>query len=306
MRQSTQRGATEFLFPSVRLDKGYGQFVNRNHFAFLMEMGLGLALGLIAGGGVRRERLLLYLAAAIPVWVALVLSNSRGGVLSMLCQLLLLALMFSAVRKRERQKSAQAEVSKWSRLGASRIFRLTLGAVLLAVSLIGIFWVGGEQMASRLETIPGEITFETQEAGFGTSRREIWGATWRMIKEHPLAGVGLGGYWTAIPQYHLASGRMTPQQAHNDYLELLASGGILGVLLAVWFIFLLIKYARLRLRSLDSFRRAACFGAVTGLFGVIIHSLFDFGLHIPVNAVVCLTLVAIAIVNGRVEERSGI
>jgi O-antigen ligase len=95
---------------------------------------------------------------------------------------------------------------------------------------------------------------------------------------------------------------MTPQQAHNDYLELLASGGVIGLLLAGWFIFLFIKGARVRLRSADPFRRAACFGAVTGLFGISVHSLVDFGLHIPINAVICLMLVAIAIVNGRVEK----
>jgi O-antigen ligase len=303
LRQTTQRGAAEFLFPSVKLDRGYGQFVNRNHFAFLMEMALGLALGLIAGAGRRREKVLLYLAAAIPVWAALVLSNSRGGILSMLCQVLLLALLFSAVRKREKSEADKRDSTSWpSRLGASRIFRRTLGAFLLAATFIGIVWVGGEQMVSRFETMPDEIAVETQENGYSVRRKEIWGATWQMIKEHPLAGVGLGGYWTAIPLYHNASGRMTPQQAHNDYLELLASGGVIGVLLLGWFVFLLIKFARVSLRSADPFRRAACLGALTGLFGISIHSLVDFGLHIPINAFIFLLLVVIATVNGRVEE----
>lgn len=304
MRQTTQRGAVEFIFPYVRLDRGYGQFVNRNHFAFLMEMGLGLVLGLIAGGGVRRERLLLYLTMAIPLWVALVLSTSRGGVLSMLCQLLLLALMFTLVRRRERHDARHTDLSNWARLGANKFIRLTLGGFLLAATLVSIVWVGGEPMVSRLETIPGEITVEAQASGFGTSRKEIWGATWRMIKDHPLTGVGLGGYWTAIPQYHLASGRMTPQQAHNDYLELLASAGLIGLLFAVWFLFLFIKFALARLHSTDTFRRAAAYGALAGLFGIGIHSLFDFGLHIPVNAIVCLALAAIATVNASTEKEA--
>jgi O-antigen ligase len=186
-------------------------------------------------------------------------------------------------------------------LGGSTVFRLTLGAFLLAATLIGIVWVGGEQMVSRFETMPNEIAVENQESSYGVRRKEIWGATWRMIKEHPLAGVGLGGYWTAIPLYHNASGRMTPQQAHNDYLELLASGGVIGVLLCGWFVFLLIKFARVSLRSVDPFRRAASFGALAGLFGISIHSLVDFGLHIPINALICLVLVAIATVNGQQE-----
>jgi O-antigen ligase len=302
LRQTTQRGAPEFLFPFVRQDRGYGQFVNRNHFAFLMEMGLGLVLGLLAGGGIRRDRVLVYLTPAIPIWVALVLSSSRGGILSMLCQLLLLALMFSAVRSHGKLKVSNSNSSGLTRIGSSPVFRLTLGAILLAATLIGIFWIGGEQIVSRFETIQDEVAAEVQDSNYGSRRKEIWSATWEMIKSHPLAGVGIGGYWTAIPQYHNASGKMTPQQAHNDYLELLASGGVVGVVLGVSFIFLLVKFARATLRSVNNFRRAACFGALVGLFGISIHSLVDFGLHIPINALICLMLVAIATVNGRVEE----
>jgi O-antigen ligase len=305
LRQTTLSSVPGFLFPSNKLDRGYGQFVNRNHFAFLMEMALGLVLGLLAGGGVKRDRLLIYLAAAIPIWVALVLSNSRGGILSMLCQLLLLALMFGVVRKSKRTEARNNNASSaLSRFRNSYAFRVTLGAILLAATLIGIIWVGGEQIVSRFETIQDEVAGEVQEDNSGVRRKEIWSATWEMIKEHPLAGVGIGGYWTAIPQYHHASGKMTPRQAHNDYLELLASGGVIGILLGGWFVFLLVKFARACLRSNDSFRRAACLGSLAGLIGISIHSLVDFGLHIPINALICLTLVAIATVNGRVEEET--
>ena len=291
VRQAVQRGAPEFLFPSVRLNRGYGQFVNRNHFAYLMEMALGLVLGLIAVGR-RRDRALVYLAAAVPLWTALVLSNSRGGVLAMLCQLILLAMTFTYARGRGEREARPA--GALNRLAQLRAFRLTLGAALLAAALIGIVWVGGEQIVGRFETLPDEVASEAAESDPGVSRREIWATTVKMIKDHPLAGVGLGGYWTAVPQYHNASGKMTPQQAHNDYLELLAAGGVVGLLVGAWFVFLFIKFARERLRSEDTFRRASCFGALLGLFGVAGHSFVDFGLHIPVNALVCLVLVAIA------------
>jgi hypothetical protein len=57
------------------------------------------------------------------------------------------------------------------------------------------------------------------------------------------------------------------------------------------------------LRSSDPFRRSACLGALVGLFGVAVHSLVDFGLHITANALIFTSLVVIATVNGRVEER---
>ncbi|MCA1602327.1 MAG: hypothetical protein LC776_12025, partial [Acidobacteria bacterium] len=84
VRQTTQRGEAGFILPYLMPGEGYAQFINQNHFAFLMEMALGLVLGLVVGGGVRRDRVLIYLVAVVPVWTALVLSNSRGGIFSML------------------------------------------------------------------------------------------------------------------------------------------------------------------------------------------------------------------------------
>jgi hypothetical protein len=49
-----------------------------------------------------------------------------------------------------------------------------------------------------------------------------------------------------------------------------------------------------QLLSGESFRRAACLAALTGLIGVMAHSLVDFGLHVTANAVVFLALVVIA------------
>src|SRR5437870_9567492 len=115
-----------------------------------------------------------------------------------------------------------------------------------------------------------------------------------MFKDHPFAGVGLGGYWAAIPQYHDASGEYTPQQAHNDYLELLASGGLVGFALFLCFVLVFLRRARESLRTGDAPRRAAVFGALAGLFGVAVHSLFDFGLHMTANAALFVALIVVA------------
>jgi O-antigen ligase len=115
-----------------------------------------------------------------------------------------------------------------------------------------------------------------------------------MFVAHPLLGVGMGGYWTAIPAFHDAAGTMTPQEAHNDYLELLASGGVIGLALAVWFGFVAFTRTRKNLGSPHRFRRAACYGAAIGIAGVAVHSLVDFGLHTITNALVFTTLIAIA------------
>lgn len=305
VRGTSQRDATSFLLPYLAPGRGYAQFINRNHFAFLMEMSLGLALGLVAAGGVRRDRLLFYLAATMSLWTTLVLSNSRGGIFSMLGQLIFIALLFTAVQTRQESPEPRRGGSdRLRRIGSLFIVRVALVACLVTVVGAGIVWVGGDSLVGRLEIVPDEISAETADMRQGERRVEIWRATWQLIKAHPVTGVGFGGYGTAISKYHDASGEVMPQQAHNDYLELLASGGLIGLSLAAWFVISFVRLARERLRSTDSFRRAACLGATAGIFGVAVHSLIDFGLHLTVNALVFNALVVIATVNGRVEKET--
>jgi len=300
LRQTTQHSQGFFL-PALSPGSGYAQFINRNHFAYLAEMTLGLTLGLIIYGGVRREHVLIYLAMALALWASLVLSNSRGGLFSMLAQILFLALLFTfAGVKRERGTKGLEERSSLRRISRTALLHPLIILCLIATVFIGAVWIGGEALTSRLETVSSEITPERSAGNGSVGRRDIWRATWQMIKDHPLTGVGFNGYWSAIPQYHDASGESTPQQAHNDYLELLASGGIIGVIFIAWFLVLLIKAIRRSFQAADSTARAVSRAAVVGLFGVAVHSLVDFGLHVTVNALVFTALIVIA-VSGRRE-----
>jgi O-antigen ligase len=290
-RQAMQ-GANGFFLPYLVPNTGYGQFINKNHFAFLMEMPLGLLLGLIVGGGVRRERIPLHLAAAIPLGGALILSNSRGGILAMLCQMLFLALMFTLVRHRRRTGNEGEASSRLMIFSRPFILRLALILSVVVLVALSVVWIGGEPVVSNLGAATRDFNSRFDNANI--SRRYLWTATWQLIKAHPVAGIGFGGYWMAITEYHDGSGAFVPQQAHNDYLELVASGGIIGAALGIWFLAGLIRSVRGPLRSSDSFRRAACLGALSGLFAVAVHSIFDFGLHITINALVCTALVVIA------------
>jgi O-antigen ligase len=120
-----------------------------------------------------------------------------------------------------------------------------------------------------------------------------------MFAAHPIAGVGLGGYWIGITAYHDASGVLTPQEAHNDYLELLSSGGVIGLALGVWFAVIVIRLAHRNLNTDTGFLRAVRIGSVLGIAGVAAHSLLDFGLHLMGNTVVFLTLIMLATFQRR-------
>ena len=289
LRQTMQH-SPGFLLPVLQPEVGYGQFINKNHFAYLMEMGFGLAFGLVAGGGVRREGMLLYVGALLPIWTALVLSNSRGGILAMLVQLLVTVLLIPLVISGRDSQRASA----W-RLLRSPFTRAALICGLIAVVGAGVVWVGGDRLATRIEGARAE--FEAGPSREGVTRLRIWAATLQMTRAHPLAGVGMGGYWTAFPTYHDAPGTMQAQQAHNDYLELAASGGVVGLAIGAWFVVVLCKGMRASLKSRNGFRRAACFAALIGIAGVAVHSIFDFGLHRMLNAMVFTALIVIATYN---------
>ncbi|HEX8920772.1 MAG TPA: O-antigen ligase family protein [Pyrinomonadaceae bacterium] len=299
LRQATQRAEMGFGLPALPRGIGYAQIISRNQFAFMMEMALGLAWGMMFRRGRKFETALVYFLLSLPIGAALILANSRGGILTMMCQLLLLAFLVvpSLLSRKEREDGGHSRPPRRGRLLASLVARVVLVIALLGAAAVAVVWVGGERVVSNLSTVREELGPEGSPARWNVRRVDIWRATVELIKDHPLVGVGFGGYWTAIPQYHNASGAYTPQQAHNDYLELLASGGVIGLIIFLWFAFLLLKRIREVLLHADRFRRAACLGALLGLFGIAVHSLFDFGLHMTINAALCVALIAIATVD---------
>ena len=283
LRQATQH-QIGFVLPLLRPTQGYGQFINKNHFAYLMEMAFGLAIGLALAAGIKRERLLIYVALLLPIWTALVLSNSRGGILAMLVQIVSAALLLGSRRQ-------------------ATVLRAALMVVLVAGVLFGTLWLGGDRLASNFENATSELNAAETNMRAGVSRNEIWRATLKMFAAHPITGVGLGGYWIGITEYHDASGLMTPQEAHNDYLELLSSGGLVGLAIGVWFALMLIRAVRANLAIDTGYIRALRFGAILGITGVAAHSLVDFGLHIMVNAIVFVSLIMIATVGAALRGR---
>jgi O-antigen ligase len=289
-----------FVSQSLLPGRGYAQFDYHNAFAFLMVICAGLILGLIIRGGVRRERVLIYLAIVLPFWTAIVLSNSRGGILSMIGEVPFLVILYGAARPAGEDLEKSDGVHKWFlRVTGSLIVRAALVLGLMAALAAGALWLGGDSLSKKL----GQDEMPVKEGLTDIRRIEVWRQTLPLIRANAVAGVGFGAYWVAIDKYLNNPGPMKPFNAHNDYLDLLASGGLIGVALAGWFVVAVIKRARKQLRSSDVFRRAACAGALVGLFGAAIHSLFDFALQISLNSLIFLVLIVIATADVKETQR---
>jgi len=288
-----------FLLPGLPIgNRSFAQFINRNHFALLLELSLGLSLGLLAGEAGRNRLLLLPITALL--WVALIFSNSRGGILASLCQLLFLAVLVDPLRYLTSR--AGENNGRLRNFASGMLVRGFLILILVGLFAYGVGWIGGEPVVSNFQLATTDFSQQEMQNNTNTSRKEIWLSTWQMIKDHPLAGIGFGAYWIGITRYHHASGEITPQQAHNDYLELIASGGLIASALVLWFVVILVRSARRRLALNRGTYRAACLGALTSIFGAAVHSFVDFGLHITINALVFCVLIAIILLKDVAPE----
>jgi O-antigen ligase len=268
----------------------FGPFINRHHFAGYMELTLALPLGLLFAGSLERDKSFIYLFAAGLMGVALIMTNSRGGIISLVAEILFLATV-TGFRRAHVKKGSEVQ----PRLAISAATRAAL-ALLLIVALFGsVVLLGGEEALSRFV---GTVNVEDPTTG----RAHFWSVAVDIIKAHPMVGTGLGGFGVAYTRYDSRNGLYRLEQAHNDYLQLLSDGGIVGALIGLFFVILLFRMGFSRRQSRDSFRRGVATGALAGCFAVLIHSFFDFTLHTTSNALLFLVLAGLATMNGRVEE----
>lgn len=268
----------------------FGPFINRHHFAGYMELALAVPLGLIFSGSVEKEKRLIYLFAAGLMGVALIMTNSRGGIISLVAEILFLVAITGLKRRHRKKESSEKK------------FRIKSAAVkaglalALIISLFGsVVLLGGEDVLSRLV---GSVN----TADPTTGRVHFWAVTTEIIKAHPFLGTGLGAFPVVYTGYDSRNGLYRLEQAHNDYLQVLSDGGLAGAAIGLLFVISLFRMGFKRRESRDNFRRGVATGAMAGCFAVLVHSFFDFTLHTTANALLFLILAAMATMNGRVED----
>src|SRR2546421_5268526 len=246
----------------------FGPYVNRNHFAGFVELVLPLALVPLVLGRVRRERRpVVGLFAVLPIG-ALFLSASRGGIVSFGVELGALALVMFHRRTMGKQWLA--------------------GVAVLLVALLLVSWLGIGQIFERLSSVQLlEVT-----AGKRASMRKD---TWRIFLDHPFAGTGLGTLQLVYPPYESLYDGKIVNHAHNDYLEVLAETGLLGGICCAWFLGVFLVQSLERLRQFNhSFSGALQLSGFLACSGFLVHSLVDFNLHIPANALLFFLMAHLA------------
>ena len=267
----------------------FGPFINRHHFAGYMELTIALPLGLLFAGAVDKEKRIIYLFVAGIMGVALVMTSSRGGIVSLVAEIIFLVVVTSIWRRPSERRRV-----KTGRLKRA-VGRIGMTAGLLVSLFLGVVLLGGEFSIYRFID-----TVNTDDPT--TGRAHFWTVTLEIIKQHPVIGTGLGAFGVVYTRYDTRNGLYRLEQAHNDYLQVFADAGIIGALLALSFVAWLFYKALQRARTRDDFRRGVALASLGGCFAVLVHSFFDFTLHTTSNALLFLVLAALATMDNRVED----
>ncbi|MEH6592979.1 MAG: O-antigen ligase family protein, partial [Halioglobus sp.] len=280
-----------FLDKVIRHESATGTFVNRNHLAGFLEMNLAIGIGMLAAQLhlhpaanwrefmrrtidtllSRKFRLRLYLVIMV---IGLVLTRSRMGNLAFFSSLLACAMVGMVLQR-----------------------RVTRGAVIFFVSLLLIDlyivgnWFGMDEVVDRLQN----ASFEEEH------RDEVAIDSVAMWQDHFWAGTGADTFYQA----YVHGGYMSPdslhyRHAHNDYLEIGSGFGFIGFVLLGFAVLSSLRQALLAQRRRHSrVFQGLGFASVMGVSSILIHSFTDFNLHIPVNSLWFVVLLAFAWVANR-------
>ena len=240
-----------------------------NHLAGYMEMSLPLLLSLFLLGFRPGIAFILgYLS--LLLLVALMLSLSRGGWISTLMSLAFMAIAL---------------------LSSRHFFRKKLLIILMAGSLLlSLIALVSTPVVERVKT----AMQKEEEASF-YSRVIAWGGVMEMISDYPLVGIGPGTFKTVFTQYQPPGLRAHFTMAHNDYLHFISETGLLLIPVIIWMIIALYRKGFKKLKNPSRLVRATTLGSMTGITAILFHSITDFNLHIPANAILFTILAAIVV-----------
>ena len=303
-----------------------GTFVNRNHLAAYLNMGIAVTVGLLIsrlgrGGSItgykqwyrRIIQLLLSKKAILRIYVALmtvtlVLTHSRMGNATIMISLTLASILSLFLTQHARKT----------------MVILTISIIVIDISIISS-WYGLDKVVSRIEqTVPPRIeqilppqieqTLEPrieqslpplikqtltplieQTSHKAEVRYEVFSYTMNQINDYFYLGSGGGTYKYIFPKYRGGDIKLYFDHAHNDFLEIASETGVIGLALLVSLV-LVTLFTGIKALSLrrDPLMIGMAFSSIMGVLAISIHSIVDFNLQIPANAITFIVLLSLS------------
>ena len=241
----------------------HGTYINKNHFAGFLEM--IVAFPLAYGWQQRGSGMRVQCAAlamALIIAAAVAISTSRSGIIAAALAILLTIVLMGATRP--------------------------------------VFYLAG---AAGTVALVAAILFLFPIEAVDSVRPAIWRDTLHLIRAFPITGSGFGTFETAMYRYKTAAPLYTVDYAHNDYMQLLAELGAAGFLMLIVIASAVVRRTIATLRTARTPDQKALVSAGLGAFAAIaLHSLTDFNLYIPANAMTLAWIAAVVLAAG---DRAG-
>ena len=255
----------------------HGSFVNPNNYAGYLQIALALAFGLLVsllrrgrqkGDGLRDlfsriERRILPLSAAVALWgtfaAALALSRSRGGILAAILSTVLLAILVVIPRRKSQRRRRTA---------------LFVALGLLAAMLFAATITREGPLIRFLASDPRDLESDL--------RFKIWRTSLSAARAFPAFGSGLGTFRESFRRVQARDVHGLVEQAHCEPLQLLVTGGAVGLSLGVFALaasFILLVRAFLRQPHREE--SAMVLAGLGALLALTLHGLVEFNFSIP-------------------------
>jgi len=277
----------------------FGPYVNRNHYAGLMEMIFPLVLSLFLfykphiaykslrdkltqAFNLRSTNIYLLLGfSAVLIATSVFLTLSRSGIVSLCVSLLFFGIMFLA-RGTDKKRGIVI-------------------IVICVLVVLSVGWFGWEPVFERFEKV------RNPQGDISEMRLEIWKDSRDIIHDFPLFGTGAGSFVDIYPRYRTVQGDRIVDHAHNDYIEILSEGGVTAFAICAWFLVLLFyKSFRVFRKRFDVYSVYLFIGCITGIISILVHSITDFNLQIGANGLYMFFLAALAVSAANTRLHQGL
>ncbi len=255
--------------------RGTGTFISPNNLAGFLEVLLPLGLAFTLVGRLPQLTKVFVAYASLAIAGGIGVSISRGSwvatglVLVVLCCLLL----------------------------PHRNYRIQ------AMVMLAVLVAAGALFIAKTERTQARLKHMFSQGAASDTRFELWSPTIQMWRENFWWGMGPGHFDYRFRAYRPQSIQLRPDHTHNDYLNTLADWGVVGagIVASAWVllglgVFKTWKFVRGTVNdfgSKQSNKFAFVLGASLGLLAILVHSIVDFNMHIPSNAILVVVLMAL-------------
>lgn len=276
-----------YELPKQYWGRGSGSYICPNHLAGFLEMIIPISLSLALLSRLNMSLKIALIYASLVMLAGVVVSFSRGAWVSLAITLAIFA--FFLVR-RPHLRIATAAVA------------------ILLCSGLWFFSKTSDDIGERIDQTTLD-SGEIEDIRF----KWIWKPAVKIWQENLVFGIGPNHFDSYFPKYRYEDFQYKADRVHNDYLNTLVDQGIIGLLLvALPLILFGFKFSTIwkgNRRDQSGFgqknsnKEPVFLGCCLGVFTMLIHSLVDFNLHIPANAILFTVIFAIAVSYWRHSTR---